>query len=104
MMESDSLNSISWVSSPSKIPWKFHFYFNNIPWRFHFYFNKILSLSSLLDVAFKHVRCYTNGFVESLAKQGCQISKKKIKKITKKRRKKKYCSGRCTPSLGLTLY
>lgn len=44
VVESNSLNAIYWVSSLSKIHW-----------RFHFYFNETMSLASLLDVIFKHV-------------------------------------------------
>lgn len=59
VVEHDSLNSIFWVSSPHKIPW-----------RFHFYFNEIFSLTLSLEVSFKHMGHSTNGFADAFAKQG----------------------------------
>lgn len=44
VVEIDSTNAISWVSSSSLIPW-----------RFHFFFNEIKALASFLQVVFRHV-------------------------------------------------
>lgn len=56
--ESDSINSISSVSS-----------FDNSPWKFQFYFNEIKYLSSLLGVKFQHVGRMGNSFADSFAKR-----------------------------------
>lgn len=58
LVDNDFLNVISWVSSPSKVPW-----------RFHFCFNEILSLFVLMEVSFKHLGHSANGFADALAKQ-----------------------------------
>ena len=63
VVESDSLNAISWVLSSAARPW-----------RFQFYLNEIRALSSLIQVSFQHVGRSTNGFVDSLAKQGVHVS------------------------------
>ena len=59
VVESDSLNAISWVSSSAMFSWKFQFYLN-----------KIRALSSSIQVSFIHVERAANGFANSLAKQG----------------------------------
>lgn len=59
LVESNSLNAISWVYSrvsPS--------------WRFRFYFNLIKELSSSIFVKLHHVGRSANGFANSMAKQG----------------------------------
>lgn len=56
-------NAISWVSSPSNVPWRFQFYWNGI-----FFF----LASSLLGVVFRHVGRSVNGFADSLAKHGVE--------------------------------
>lgn len=57
VVESDSMNTISWISSSK-----------STPWRFHFYFNEIKVLSSSISVKFQHVGKSVNGFADSLAK------------------------------------
>lgn len=54
-----SINTISWVSSSS-----------NVPWRFQFYLNEIKVLVSSIQVEFQHVGSLTNNFADCLAKQG----------------------------------
>lgn len=44
VVESDSTNAISWVSSSSLIPW-----------RFHFFLNEIKALALFLQDVFRHV-------------------------------------------------
>lgn len=61
VVERDSLNAISWVSS-----------FATFPWRYQFNFNEIKYLSSLLRVKFQHMARLGNGFADSLAKQNLQ--------------------------------
>ena len=61
--ESDSHNAISWVSSSTMFPW-----------RFQFYAIEIRDLSSMIQVVFKHVGRSANGFTDSLAKLGVDIS------------------------------
>lgn len=61
VVERDSLNAISWVSS-----------FTMFPWRYQFNFNEIKYLSSLLHVKFQHMARLGNGFADSLAKQNLQ--------------------------------
>ena len=63
MVESDSLNAISWVSSSAMFPWKSQFYLN-----------EIRALSSSIQVSFIHVGRAANGFADSLAKQGVDRS------------------------------
>ncbi|XXG58395.1 hypothetical protein AAC387_Pa04g0713 [Persea americana] len=57
LMESDSSNAVSWISS------------NEGLWRFHFLFAEIKSLSSQGYVEFKHVRSSANAMTDSLTKQ-----------------------------------
>ena len=59
VVQSDSLNAISWVSSSTTFPWKSQFYMN-----------EIRALLSLIQVGFKHVGRSANCFANSLAKQG----------------------------------
>lgn len=58
VVESDFLNAISWVSSSSKPPW-----------RFHFYLNESKCLASTFQVEFKHVCHSENSFASCLVKQ-----------------------------------
>lgn len=62
-MESNSLNAISWVFNPAKMPWRSHFYFNEIKFIF-----------SEFQVIFQHVEQSANSFVDSLAKLGADRS------------------------------
>ena len=57
-MESDSLNTISWVNSKKG------------PWRFQFILNEIKSLSSSIPVTFSYVSRLANFMADALAKQG----------------------------------
>ena len=59
IVESDSLNAISWVTNLAKGPW-----------RFYFYLNEIKSLSSQLEVEFRHILHSANEEADVLAKRG----------------------------------
>lgn len=59
MVESDSMNEISWVSSSVYSPWECQFYINEIKW-----------LSLLVQVEFKNVGQLADTFVHSGAMQG----------------------------------
>lgn len=63
VVESDSLNAISWVTSSALTPWRFTFYLEGIK-----------MLSSLMEVVFRHVGWLANGFANSLVKQGMERS------------------------------
>lgn len=63
VVEIDSLNDISWMSS-----------FAIKRWRFRIYSNEIKSILSSIQVKFQHVRWEANSFVDTLAKEGVDIS------------------------------
>lgn len=58
IVESDSRNAVSYVSS-----------LETAPWTFQFHLNEIKSLSSLIQVEFQHVGRPANAFADYLAKQ-----------------------------------
>lgn len=62
IVESDSSNTISWIS------------FMEGPWRFHFLFSEIKFLSSLGLVESKHGVRLANSMADALAKQGVDRS------------------------------
>lgn len=59
VVESDSLNAISWVGINISKPWKVQFTFNGIK-----------DLASNIGATFHHVLRSTNGLADALAKQG----------------------------------
>lgn len=63
VVESDSLNAVSWASSLAKFPWRFQFYFNEIKY-----------LSPLFCVTFQHIGRMANSFADLIVKQGVDRS------------------------------
>lgn len=61
-MESDSLNTISWVSSSTRGRGNVPFFFF-----FFFYINEIKFLSSSMDVELRHMLCRSNEEADLLA-------------------------------------
>ena len=61
VVESDSLNAISWMSCLEKGPWKFQFLFNEIK-----------TWSSSLNIEFHHVLRSGDGMADALAKLGVE--------------------------------
>ena len=59
IVESDSSNTIAWVSNRKANQWKFHFLFN-----------EIRALSSSINVVFRHELRSANHVADALAKQG----------------------------------
>eukprot|EP00268_Persea_americana_P044027 TRINITY_DN44462_c0_g1_i1.p1 TRINITY_DN44462_c0_g1~~TRINITY_DN44462_c0_g1_i1.p1 ORF type:complete len:100 (+),score=16.34 TRINITY_DN44462_c0_g1_i1:64-363(+) len=59
IVESDSSNTIAWVSNRKANPWKFKFLFNEIQ-----------ALSSSINVVFCHELISANHMADALAKQG----------------------------------
>lgn len=59
IVESDSLNAISWMSNSAMGPWKFYFLLN-----------KIKFLSSELEVEFRHILRLANGEADMRGKRG----------------------------------
>lgn len=58
IVESDSMNAISQVSSFAKVSWRFQFYFNEIKHIFY-----------LIHIKFQHVGRAANSFADALVKQ-----------------------------------
>ena len=78
VVERDSLNIISWVSSSTALPW-----------RYQFNLNEIRALSSLIQVVFRHVRQLANGFADALEKKGDGAINPKYFKVYQRQQCKK---------------